>query len=92
MVPYYYIALVHLNTMAMLEPWALDGDDGDVDDDSGEQQEFCIGEDPIAILDQYLDEEELKKLIQKRGTFSTTIWHKRLHGLMPSMICNEKWH
>jgi hypothetical protein len=49
--------------MAMPEPWALDGDDGDVDDDSGEQQEFCIGEDPIAILDQYLVEEELEKLI-----------------------------
>jgi hypothetical protein len=34
---------------------------------------FAFGEDPSAILDQYLDEEELEKLIQKRETFSTTI-------------------
>ena len=96
MVPYYHISLVHSNSTGSawalsLEPCALDKDDGDVDDDGGEQDDFhIVGEDPNSILDQYLGEEELEKLIQKRRTFLTTVCHKRPHGLMFSMIFNLK--
>ena len=38
-----------------------------IDDNDFEQDIFCIGEDPSAILDQSLGGEELKELILEEG-------------------------
>lgn len=43
----------------------MENDNGDIDDDDVEQKEFGIGDDPSAVLDQYLGAEELKELILK---------------------------
>jgi hypothetical protein len=40
----------------------MENDDGDV-----EQDDFCIRDDPHALLDQYLDGEELEELILEEG-------------------------
>ena len=63
----------------------MENDESDV-----EQDEFCIGEDSITILDRYLGGEELKELILEEGMFSTIICHKGPRGLMSSTIFNLK--
>ena len=56
----------------MPKPW-MENDNGDVDgdgdigEDDVEQDGFCIGDDPSAVLDQYLVREELEELILEKG-------------------------
>ena len=45
----------------------MENDDSDVDDDDVEQDKFCIGEDPSAVLNQYLGREQLEELILEEG-------------------------
>ena len=72
----------------------MENDNGDIDDDDVEQKEFGIGDDPSAVLDQYLGAEELKELIlkERRECFWQLICHKEPHRLMSSMIFNIKKH
>ena len=51
----------------MPEPWAMSPEPRTENDDDIEQDEFCIGDDPSVVLDQYLGREELKKLILEEG-------------------------
>lgn len=46
----------------ILEHWTKN-DDGDIDDDDLEQDEFYIGDNPSVVLDQNLGGEELEELI-----------------------------
>ena len=68
----------------------MENDNGDVDDDDIEQDEFCIGDELGTVLDQYLGIEELEKVILEEGNAFVMICHKEPHILMSSMIFNTK--
>ena len=60
----YSISAFKLNNNA----WVLSSEPWTENDDDVEQDELCIGDDPCAILDQYLGEEELEELILEEGS------------------------
>ena len=59
----YNISTIKLNSNAQaLSPEPQTENDNDI-----EQDEFCIGDNPGVVLAEYLDEEELEKLILEEG-------------------------